>query len=206
MCGKLFLAVLTLRMHESTESFIFFFFSWSVNVALVLAESFGNSLRRRENCLCTDRWALPVNCLKSLVQGWGGEGGVGQGGGEGEERVGGRHPAAARGGKGADAGGGGVRCVQVRMTRSQNILADEYFPYALHVFRELECPVCLTEMLPPIRVWQVDTFSIQNTDQWEDATNPQELNHSLSFSKVHVFAVFQWTRVVPEMQTKSKHQ
>ena len=34
------------------------------------------------------------------------------------------------------------------------------------------------------------------------ATNSQELNHS----KVYAFAVFQWPRVVPEMQTKSKHQ
>ena len=32
----------------------------------------------------------------------------------------------------------------------------------IHEFRELECPVCLTEMLPPIRIWQVQPSLKEN--------------------------------------------
>ena len=56
----------------------------------------------------------PFPAKKLLIQGGGGEGGVGQDGGEGEEGLGGDAAAAAGGGQGADAGGGGVCCLQVR--------------------------------------------------------------------------------------------
>ena len=51
-------------------------------------------------------------------------------------------------------------------TKSQNVM-HFYYHFRLLLFmnsqsRELECPVCLTEMLPPIRIWQVQPSLKEN--------------------------------------------
>ena len=108
---------------------------------------------------------VSLPCLKHSLSchlGGGGEGGGGQDGGRGQEGVACCHPAAAGGGQRADAGGGGVCRLQVR----QNLMYFNYY-FGLLLFmnfqsRELECPVCLTEMLPPIRIWQVQPSLKEN--------------------------------------------